>query len=190
MRDKAGVTPETLMRMATYYLARHSASAERVREILARKVARRLALAEQEPLDRADVAAMIEPVIERLTRVGLLDDAAFARGRATSLAAKGRPTWRIRADLAQAGVEVDGPALEGMLGDLDPVAQAMILARRKRLGPFRSGPMAPYRDRDLAKLVRAGFAVGVARRVVDGDPSSREGGSDVDGQVHDPDRRD
>ena len=58
-----------------------------------------------------------------------------------------------------------------MLGtaDVDEAAQARRLAERKRLGPYRPGERAPYRDRDVRALVRAGFPAGLAKRVVDGE---------------------
>jgi regulatory protein len=163
------LAPDALMRMATLYLARHSASAERLRAVLTRKIVRRMELQEAAPPDETLLQAMIEPVVERLVRTGLLDDAAFARGRALSLAAKGRPAWRIKADLAQAGVDADAAGLSGTLQDLDAQAQATIWARRRRLGRFRLRDRALHRDRDIASLARAGFSVGVARQVVDED---------------------
>jgi regulatory protein len=178
-RDSPGsgsVSADTLMRMATYYLARHSASASRLREVLARKIRRRLterrdgtADPEQafEAPDEAALRSMIDPVIERLQRIGLLDDAAFARGRAANLAAKGRPAWRIRTELAQHGIAADEVGLGETLADLDPLAQADVWARRRRLGPYRLRDREGRRDRDVASLVRAGFPVAVAIAVID-----------------------
>ena len=54
--------------------------------------------------------------------------------------------------------------------DLDEAAQARRLAQRKRLGPYRPGEREPYRDKDLRAMVRAGFSLGLAKRVVDGEP--------------------
>ena len=42
-------------------------------------------------------------------------------------------------------------------------------ARRRKLGPFRPGERAPYRDKDLAAMARAGFRFDVARRIVEGE---------------------
>ncbi|UDL94303.1 RecX family transcriptional regulator [Lichenihabitans sp. PAMC28606] len=171
---KPVLKPETLVRMATYYLARHSASADRLREVLARKITRRLQGDDGGRPDAEALRAMIDPVVERLTRIGLLDDAAFARGRANSLAAKGRPAWRIKADLAQAGVDADEAGLSEVLDSLDPLSQAGIWARRRRLGPFRIRDRAAHRERDIASLARAGFPVGVAKQVIDDDGTLTE----------------
>ncbi|MFN7130599.1 MAG: recombinase RecX, partial [Myxococcales bacterium] len=50
-------------------------------------------------------------------------------------------------------------------------AAAWALARRKRLGPFGKPELrSDRRQRDLAALVRAGFAFPLVKRVVDGEP--------------------
>ena len=161
------VSAATLMRMATHYLAQRAASTRRLEEVLARKIRRRCeARAVEPPTDEA-LAAMIAPVIRRLVEAHLLDDASYASGRAASLAAKGRPSWRIRAELHRQGIDTEAPAVAEAV-DLDPAVQARIVARRRRLGPYRAGERAPYRERDIAVLARAGFALDVARRIIDG----------------------
>lgn len=165
---KPGVTPEALMRMASYYLARYSASTARLREVLERKIRRRCELRDAPVPEPAEVQAMIDAVVERLTRAGLLDDAAYGRGRAAALARKGWPAWRIRAELQRQDIDAGGEGLAEAV-DLDADAQAARLAQRKRLGPYRPGAREPYRDRDIRALARAGFPVSVAKRVVDGE---------------------
>lgn len=154
--------------MASYYLARYSASTVRLRAVLERKVRRRCELRGAPVPEPPEMRALIDGVVERLTRAGLLDDAAFGRGRAAALARKGLPAWRVKADLRREGVDVaqDGVA-EAV--DLDEGAQARRFAQRKRLGPYRPGERAPYRDRDLRALARGGFPLGLAMRVIDGE---------------------
>lgn len=166
------------MRMATHYLARHSASTARLRAVLARKIAKRSLAAGGDLPDDEAVAALVDPLVERLQRTGLLDDAAFARGRAASLAAKGRPAWRIEADLSHAfGVDAETAGLAETLDALDPLRQAIRWARRRRLGPFRLGDREARRDRDVASLARAGFPVDVAKAVIDGTGSEPDDGA-------------
>lgn len=157
------------MRMASFYLARYSASTARLREVLERKARRRCELREVPVPEPAEMRALIDGVVERLTRAGLIDDAAYGRGRAAALARKGLPAWRIRAELGRQQVDL---AEEGVAEavDLDEAAQARRLAQRKRLGPYRPGEREPYRDKDLRALVRAGFPLALAKRVVDGEP--------------------
>ncbi len=158
------------MRIATAYLARYAASTTRLRQVLARRIGRRLAQAGQPLPDRATLDGLVDPVVERLKRAGLIDDAAFARGRAASLAAKGRPAWRIKADLAHGfGIDAGETGLSDSLDALDETAQATRWAERKRLGPFRLRDRLAKRERDIGALARAGFSVEVARAVVDGE---------------------
>ena len=156
------------MRMASHYLARYSASTARLRQVLERKVRRRCELRDLPVPEPADLAALIDGVVGRLTRSELIDDAAYGRGRAGTLARKGWPTWRVKADLERQGVALDGAGIAEAVA-LDETAQARRFAERKRLGPFRPGAREPYREKDIASLARAGFSVSVARAVIDGD---------------------
>ncbi len=156
------------MRMASFYLARYSASTLRLRAVLERKIRRRCDLAEVPAPEPEELRALIDGVVERLTRAGLIDDAAYGRGRAAALARKGLPAWRIKAELGRQGVDVAEESVAEAV-EIDEPGQAMRLAQRKRLGPFRPGEREPYREKDLRALVRAGFPLGVARRVVDGE---------------------
>ena len=156
------------MRMASFYLARYSASTVRLREVLERKVRRRCELHGAAVPEPADMRALIDGVVERLVRTGLIDDAAYGRGRAAALARKGLPTWRIKADLRRQEVDLAEDTVAEAV-DLDEGAQAVRLAQRKRLGPYRPGQREPYRDKDVRALVRAGFPLGLSKRVVDGE---------------------
>lgn len=158
MTAPASHLADRLMRRAMAYLARRAASAARLRAVLGRAAARMEA-----PDDEA--AAAIGDVVRRLTGAGLLDDATFARSKARTLAAKGKPAGAIRLELRlRYGVEVADDALAG----LDPLAQATRWAERRRLGPFRLRDRDRKRQADTASLVRAGFSVTVARRVIEG----------------------
>ncbi len=154
--------------MASYYLARYSASTARLREVLARKIRRRCELRQLPVPEAAEVRALIDATVERLTRAGLIDDAAYGRGRAAALARKGWPAWRIRTELQRQDIDTEQAGVAEAV-DLDTTAQATRSAQRKRLGPYRPGERDPYRDKDIRSLVRAGFPVGVAKAVVDGE---------------------
>ena len=156
------------MRMASHYLARYSASTARLRDVLERKVRRRCELRDAPVPEPDEMRALVEGVVARLTRAGLVDDAAYGRGRAAALARKGWPAWRVKADLARQDIDIAQEEVAEAV-DLDEAAQAARLAQRKRLGPYRPGEREPYRDKDIRALVRAGFPVGLAKRVVDGE---------------------
>lgn len=84
---------------------------------LARREHSRRSLGER--LHRAGVSENeAEDVLAELERVGLLDDARFARERARVLAERGKGDAAIRFDLERAGV--DAGSVEAALAHLDP----------------------------------------------------------------------
>jgi regulatory protein len=166
------VTAESLDRLAAFYLERYAASEAKLRGVLRRRIDRANRFGA--PL-LEDAPAAIEKVLEKYRRMGALDDERYAASRARSLRGKGESARRIQQRLAQAGVgKLAQPALaalreeSGESADESDFRAAVELARRRRLGPF--GPeqgRQVRRERDLASLGRAGFALGVARRVID-----------------------
>lgn len=156
------LSPSYLENAALHYLERFASSTANLNRVLSRKAARSLAHWGGEA---EEARAMIAAVIERLTGLGYLDDAAYARQKAESLHRRGGSLRLIRQTLKAKGVEADEAALSGLGSDL---AAARALARRRRLGPFRPENRADHRQRDLAALARAGFDYHTARQVIDG----------------------
>src|SRR5678809_1160765 len=94
---------------ALAYLGRYASSADSLRRVLRRRVRRRLGGSE----DREGVLAidaLIDALIVRYRASGLLDDAAYAAGRARRDLARGRSLPRIAAGLAAKGVARDDAA--------------------------------------------------------------------------------
>ncbi|TGD96665.1 regulatory protein RecX [Methylobacterium nonmethylotrophicum] len=160
------MTPAYLERAALSYLERYGASAEMLRRVLRRRVETRCRLRGEAP---DDFSEMVEAVVARALGAGLVDDAAFAAAKVRSLRRRGGSARAIGAKLAAKGVDrgIVGAALaEAEDGGEEEAARAY--ARRRRLGPFRSGAArAASRERDLAAMARAGFSLGLARRVID-----------------------
>lgn len=167
--------PSALENAALFYLQRFAASAESLRRVLLRRVERLARLAGDDADDiRAQGAALVDDLIGRFRRGGLLDDAVFAEGRSRSLHRRGKPLRAIAQGLAQKGVDAEtiGETLRRLAEEVPDAdhAAALALARRRRLGPFRPPEQrADHRLRDLAVLGRAGFSAEIARRVVDAD---------------------
>jgi regulatory protein len=174
-RKPRKVSPASLERAALHYLERYSASAEGVRRVLSRRIARAVEAHDQDPRELAEWA---EAVIGKLIAGGLLDDRRFAEGRARSLAGRGYGRRRIALALAQKGV--DRGAVEAAIESLDDEglderATAIAFARRRRLGPFRTtGDRSEHRQRDMAAMARAGFGFGLAREIIEADAADLE----------------
>jgi regulatory protein len=166
-RPPRPVTPAFLERAALAYLECYASSAENLRRVLARKVARRCRLRGE---DSATFDDPIDAIVARMLASGLVDDRRYAEGRVATLRRRGGSSRLIAARLAAKGVE--RATIAQALGGDDPEAvereAALALARRRRLGPYRPEGRADFRDKDLAALARAGFRYDVARRIIDG----------------------
>ena len=169
------MTQERLANIARYHLERFSTTAAHLRQVLMRRIDRAI---RAHGGDRGEMAAWADALIARLTASGALNDAQYAAAKAASLRRKGKAPARIRAALRAKGVSA-GDAAAVTPNELHPadedaaVAAALAYAKRRRLGPFRPKERLPddRRERlarwqkDLAAMIRAGFAYEVVRRV-------------------------
>jgi regulatory protein len=150
------IDPAMLEKWALGYLERFASSAENLRRVLRRRVRR--VRNDEETVRLAD--GLIDALVIRYCESGLIDDAAYAAGRARTRLARGQSLRRIAAGLMAKGVGADdrAAALQALRETAaDPnLAAACAFARRRRLGPFRRGPAD--RARELAAFARAGFA--------------------------------
>lgn len=181
-RRTAGPPPDaaTLHDAALAHLARYAATEAGLRRLLERRVDRWAQRAESAAADDEAVARQaavargaVRDVVARLVVAGAVNDAAYAEARARSLVRAGRSRRATAAHLAAKGVdpEIARAALPG--DDASELAAALVLARKRRIGPFRSGeaPDEVGRRRELGVLARAGFPQDVARQALamDGD---------------------
>lgn len=167
-RNAKPATAAYLERAALYYLERYGGSAERVRRVLAKRVKRSV---EELGTDAREGAQAIEEVIAKLRRLGYVDDARFACARARSMRKRGKSARAVRAALAVQGIapELVDRALAEERGEDPELEAARALVKRRRLGPHRVDETirVSERQRDLARLARAGFSYAVAVRALD-----------------------
>ena len=169
------VTAERLHNKALWYLERYASSTDNLRQVLTRWAVRS---ARHYGDDETKMAEMIEAELERLARVNLLDDRAYAETRVRALARSGASRRKIFLKLKEKGVASE--TVEDALASLeeetdgDPERAAAIeLARKRRLGPWRTDPetRADKRERDMAALARAGFGFDLIREIIDAESS-------------------
>lgn len=167
-RGPKPVTAAGLESAALHYLERFASSSGNLRRVLRRRVAR---AARVDGGDPAEGERLVDEIVARYLRAGLLDDGAYAAQQAASLRRRGASRHGIRGKLAMKGVEAEH--VEAALGRLDAepgdseLAAACALVRRRRLGPCRpADARAAHRQKDLAALARAGFDLETARRVL------------------------
>ena len=164
-----------LQRVTTHYLERYVSSRGNLRRLLMQRVRR---AAEHHGDDVADGERLVDEELDRLERIGLLDDSRYATDKARAMHRRGAGTRKIRAALQTKGVSAETiDAALGALSDGDPdLEAAWTFARKRRLGPWRRVPLDDDRRRkELARMGRAGFSFGLARRVIDAQPDEAPG---------------
>jgi regulatory protein len=163
-----------LREAALRHLARYATTEARLRAVLARRVDRWRAasLAAGADPDNVTETALsgrdaAGRVVAALVRERLLDDAEFAKSRARLLLRSSRSGANVVRHLTSRGI---APALAREAAASDPareLAAALLLSRRRRLGPFAAPDADPKaRLRALGILARAGFTNDVARQAL------------------------
>jgi len=188
------LTEARIRNIAEHYVGQRESSAQMLRQVLERRLMRRLRTLDPDAgaEERQAVLPLIEAEIERLQAAGVIKDGRYAEMKARSALSSGRGSRRILRDLGQKGVA--GPAAqEALLGAAREVAgvfdegaepsdilraaeveAAEVFARKRRLGPHRAGPLSEDWSerskalrREAAAMARAGFGVDTIRRVLD-----------------------
>ena len=123
--------------------------------------------------------APVEAIVARAVRLGFVDDAAFALGKARSLTARGYGARRVSQALQAAGIdETDGEAARDHVEE-GRIEAALRYARRRRLGPYAADPAdLKEREKQLAAMLRAGHDLRLSKVILSLDP-----GSDIDPQA-------
>jgi len=158
---------ETLRKAGLSYLGRYAASTNAFKLVLQRKVKR----IEGGSDNRSpEVDNWINEIVDRFTRARLLDDSLVAENLCSSLLRRGTSFKVIKAKLTAKGFEnaVISQVMNGLSGDADELEAAFVMARRKRLGPYRKKEdRATNRSRDLRAMGQAGFTYSVSKTVID-----------------------
>lgn len=179
----------SLREAALAHLARFGTTRQGLEQVLLRRLARwaQKAMREGDCAEAvAEQVAALHPVVagvvEDMVRLGAVDDAVFARSRVRRLVRSGRSGRAVQAHLAAKGVTpaVRDEALDMAVGTLTPAERelcaALVLARKRRLGPFCVEQADPdesevsgmaRQNRALGVFARAGFARDVAQRVLE-----------------------
>ena len=166
------ITAKYLQNAATFYLERYPSTAEGLRRVLNRRVAK--AKMAEAPIVE-DAERVIAEIVAKFVASGMIDDKAFAQTKARALHRRGTSSRLTRQKLKLAGID-DTTLNHAMAGldqelDTDPRQRewraAVALARRRRLGPFRKKERQEHRNRDLAAMARGGFDYDLARKVID-----------------------
>ena len=167
-KTRPPLTGEQLDELALAYVGRFATTRAKLASYLKRKLAER-GWAGEQPAD-------VEAVVERLCRLGYVDDAAYALSRSRALTGRGYGARRVRESLRSAGVAEEDAEPARELAEADAVEAALRFARRRRLGPFGEGTAdRSERERALSAMVRAGHSFPLCKAIL-----ALERGGDVD----------
>ncbi|HJQ17688.1 MAG TPA: RecX family transcriptional regulator [Allosphingosinicella sp.] len=154
---------EALERLALFYVGRYATTRARLRDYLKRKIGERGWTGDESPDP--------DPLVERLARLGYVDDAAFASARAASLARRGYGERRLTQALAAAGVRGEEAEAAREQARGDALESALRFAQRRQLGPFAPATLdRARREKAFAAMIRAGHPLDVIRKVLDSAP--------------------
>ena len=145
--------------LALAYVARFAVSAAKLDAYLRRKLRERGWEGETQP--------PVEALVERFVAAGYIDDAAYARSKTGSLLRRGYGMRRVAQSLGAAGIGEEARAA-APAGQGERRQAALVLARKRRLGPFGPGAAdRAAREKQIAAMLRAGHPLDSARELVD-----------------------
>ncbi|MEM9695112.1 MAG: regulatory protein RecX, partial [Myxococcota bacterium] len=167
-RKAKEATPSYLEGVALWYLGRYTGSRNRLERALKKRVDRSV---RELGTDREQGLRALEEVVAKMERLGYVDDARLAVSRVDTLRGRGASRRKIVANLRGLGLssEVIDAALAAETDADAERKSAETFARKKRIGPFRrdAETRRPNRQKDLARLARAGFNYDVALELLD-----------------------
>lgn len=164
------ITETYLHNAGLYYLQRYAASTAQFRNVMQRKID--TSCRHHADQDKDACRRMLEDMIVRFSGNGLLNDAVYLRGMVHSLRRRGLSQRMIVTKLQSKGL---GEAeIEDALASFNEENQAtpdsvewaaaVKLARKKKLGPYATGPVDAKKA--MAAMARAGFSFDLCRRVL------------------------
>lgn len=169
------ITESYLHNAGLHYLGRFAASSARFRAVMMRKVKRSCDAHKDQ--DAAACAALVDALVRKFESAGLLGDDLYARGAVQSLRRRGKSRRHILEHLKTKGID-PALALEKLASHdadehEDPLQAerqaALIYARKKKLGPFRTRENQTA-EKELSSMARAGFSYETVRFVLNTNP--------------------
>lgn len=163
------ITKQRLKNIALYYLQRFETSSENLKAVLLRRVN---VYAFQNPdWSKEEAIGWIEEIVTQFEGFGYVNDARFAEMKIKDYLAAGKSVRYIKGKLQLKGI--DESMIDSLLEEqnFDEYESALRLAKKKRIGPFRSDEVSrsENRQKDMGTLVRAGFGYDVVQKIIDMD---------------------
>lgn len=155
-------------RSAVHYLGTYSSSVENLRQTVEKR-----ALRKYEGISEDEARELANHAVDFCVENKFVSDESYADTKAAAGSRKGHSRSRIRMSLEQKGVdrEIASTALEVV----DDLENAIIFAKRKRFGPWRTRELdIKQKQRELGAFARNMFPGGIASKVINMDLAEAE----------------
>lgn len=177
-RFPKAITEQYLYNSALFYLSRFPASTEHLKQVMIRKIERSCSYHREQ--DKEECLKFLNHTIKKLEELNLLDDVSYAKGMIHSLLSRGQSMQAIKQRLRNKGIPRDIISLvvEEYTEENDQnidIKSALILLKRKKMGPFENNDKTNEENNDLQKkklektlssLARAGFSYALSQDVL------------------------
>lgn len=152
------LTEKRLLNITLFYLSQREASSEKVRAMLKRRIQRMKQRGEEIPPQANE---WIENVIQKVKDLSYLNDNRYTENQIRTMIQQGKSERYMTMKLATAGIDSDTVhhILQGF--NSDELERAIRYAQKKKLGIYNPKPDSD-RQKDLAKMARAGFSYDIA----------------------------
>ncbi len=170
---KSRLSESYFFNSALYYLQRYASTEANLHQVLQRKIIR--ARQRGEPIP-ADTQSWITKAVEKCLKLGYVNDRVYAESKITSMRREGRSTRFIMQNLQQKGVprdliaemlEPDDDSMDKELHAAGRTIRRRNLGRADRIGNLPPDQRREAYQKDLAKLMRAGFSLATAKKALD-----------------------
>lgn len=155
------ITEKRLYNITLFYLSKYEASAEKVKQMLKRRLDKATLAGAEIP---AESDIWINNVIAKMESLGYINDERFAENQVRILTRQGKSAKFITGKLLQAGISAE--VIRALLDETEQsdTERALTWLKHRRRGPYRTNPpqtpeeLRLIRQKDLAALARAGFS--------------------------------
>ena len=159
LRSPVPLDRQRLDELALAYVARFATSAAKLAQYLRRKLYERGWKGPGEP--------DLDALVARLVAAGYVDDAGFARARASGLRRRGYGERRVQQALRGAGI-AEAEREQARASEAEARRAALVMVRKRGFGPFAPERPDPVRrEKQLAAMLRAGHSLDTARHLLD-----------------------
>lgn len=166
------ITKTYLHNAGLYYLERFAASKEHFKTVMKRK-AKRSCMYHKEQ-DYNTCVELVNQLADQFEQSGILNDTVYTASNVNALRRKGVSHAMIIRKMTLKGISEENTrhALESHNADLGyeardiEIQSALILARKKKLGPFNRSE-EQNNQKALGVFARAGFSYDIAKKILD-----------------------